>query len=113
MLIKKKESIRIENSSVCIAYGYEFKDKDINVAPIEIRGRYPESGYVINELVKEMFFVSFGNGKVVIENETFEINQGDMIFILPKKKYLIEGNIDLIVSCSPAWSPEQHKHIDE
>lgn len=111
MIVKKKDRKRHENSATSIAYEYTFKDKDINVAVVEIRGRYPEEGFVLNEEVKEMFFVNFGIGTIVVDQITYELEKGDMFLILPKQKYFLKGDMDLIVSCTPSWNPRQYKNI--
>jgi mannose-6-phosphate isomerase-like protein (cupin superfamily) len=111
MITKKENRVRHENSLKCIAYEYPMKDKDINVAFIEIDGRYPDNGYVTNESVKEVVFVAKGKGKIVIENKKYDLKEGDVALIQPKEKYFFDGKLELVVSCNPAWYPEQHKSI--
>lgn len=111
MIIKKNARIRKEISPKCIAYEYPTVDKDIDVAIIEINGRYPDEGYVINEVVKELVLVAGGRGKIVIDKEEHKLEADDAVLILPKQKYFFDGRLKLIVSCSPAWYPEQHKNI--
>lgn len=113
MKIPKENRIKHENSPECVAYEYPFEDKDINVAIIEVSGRYPSSGYVTNEQVKEMLFVTSGAGKVVIGFDEYELVKGDMVLINPGQEYCIDGNLELVISCSPAWYSEQHKNVDE
>jgi len=108
MIIKKSERKKYENSPTCIAYEYEIKDKDINIALIEINGRYPESGKVINKICKEIAIVIKGDGKVGIDDKEFSISEGDSIFIQPNQKFFWEGNLILAMSCHPAFYPEQH-----
>jgi len=112
MLVKKKSRIKYENSPKCIAYEYPMNDRDINIAFIKIKGRYPDKGQVTNEVVKELIFVVKGKGKIVIDKKEHNLEEGDSVIILPKQKYSFNGMLELIVSCSPAWYPEQHKHID-
>lgn len=109
MILKKKDRVRHENSPKCIAFEYPMEDKDINVAFIEIKGRYPDEGQVTNEIVKELFFVTKGKGKITIDGKESELEEGDSALILPKQKYFFEGKLSIVVSCAPAWFPEQHK----
>ena len=111
MLIKKKDAKRFANSSRCIAYEYDFKDKDLNVAFIEINGRYPETGRVVNEVCKELVFVIEGNGKIVIEDKEYEVEAGDEVLIRPCLKYFFDGNLKILTSCIPAWFSGQHKQV--
>jgi len=53
MLVRKSERIKHNNSPVCVAYNYPFKDKDISVALIELSGRYPSKGKVVNTLQRD------------------------------------------------------------
>lgn len=89
------------------------KNKDINCAVVEIKGRYPENGWALNEKCAELVYVLKGKGLVVIKNDTLELgnnaNVGDMFLIEHGEKYYWGGNLTLIVSSSPAWYPEQHK----
>lgn len=110
-IIKKENRIRFENSPKCIAYEYPLEDKDINVAVIEIDGRYPDKGFVVNEKVKELVLVTKGKGKIVIENKELAIDEGDAVLIQPMEKYFFEGKLEIAATCSPAWYPEQHKAI--
>lgn len=111
MIISKNSRIRFENSPKCIAYEYPLKEKDLNVALVEINGRYPDNGEVTNQVVKELLYVVKGKGKVVIDSTEHMIGSGDVVLLLPNQKYFYDGVFTLVVSCSPAWYPEQHKEI--
>ncbi|MBN1216104.1 MAG: hypothetical protein JXA99_11775 [Candidatus Lokiarchaeota archaeon] len=111
VVIKKNNAMKIVNGSSCTAYEYSFDEKDINIALIEINGRYPDIGLSLNQIVKEMIYVISGKGKIVIENKEYEIEEGDSVLILPNKKYFIDGSLKLLVSCSPAWDVSQYKII--
>jgi len=113
MIVKKESRVKHENSPKCIAFEYPMNDKDINVAFIEIKGRYPDKGQVTNEVVKELVFVSKGKCKITIEGKETELEEGDSVLILPKQKYFFDGNMEIVVSCAPAWFPEQHKQINK
>lgn len=108
-VVTKERRIMRANSSACIAYEYPAGDKDINVAFVEIRGRYPDSGQVTNEVVKEIVFVSAGKGKIIVEGKEYGLESGDSVLINPREKYSLEGKLDLVISSTPAWYPEQHK----
>lgn len=112
MIIKKSERKKHVNSPKCIAYEYPLGDKDINIAFIEIKGRYPDKGRVTNKVCKELVFVVNGKGKIEIDGKKFLINEGDSVLIQPKQKYFFDGNLEIITSCQPAWYPEQHVECD-
>ncbi len=108
MIIKKSERKRHENSPTCIAYEYSLGDKDINVAFIEINGRYPDKGRVVNKICKEIVFVVGGEGKMEIDKKTFPISEGDSVLVKPNQKYFFQGKLEIITCCNPAWYAEQH-----
>ncbi len=111
-IVKKTERVEYANSPACTAYEYPLEDKDINVAFIEIDGRYPDKGRVTNEVVKELVFVVGGEGKIIIGEKELRLKEGDAVLVLPKQEYFFEGKFRLVVSCAPAWYPEQHKTVD-
>lgn len=111
MLIKKQERVKHINSPRCIAYEYLHKDKDISIALVEISGRYPDEGFVMNKVVKELIFVAEGKGKVVISDREHKLGKDDALLIQPKQKYFFEGNFKLVISSHPAWTPQQHTKV--
>jgi mannose-6-phosphate isomerase-like protein (cupin superfamily) len=111
-LIKKSERVKHVNSPACIAYAYEHKDKDINIAFIEIKGRYPDKGRVVNKVCKEIVFVVKGKGKIEVNGKELLISEGDSVLIQPNQKYFFEGKLEIIAACSPTWYPEQHLEVD-
>lgn len=50
--ISQNETESYNNNNVCIAYQYDFYDKDIDIYTAEINGRYPNIGYYVNTKVK-------------------------------------------------------------
>jgi mannose-6-phosphate isomerase-like protein (cupin superfamily) len=110
-VIHKNQTAKIKNSDVCTAIEYPLGDKDINGAVIELSGRYPDEGRVVNLKCKELAYIIEGSGKVVIEGEKVELHNGDLVLIEPGEKYFWEGNLKMFVPCIPAWYPEQHKKV--
>lgn len=110
-IIRKNETKKFQNSADCIAIEYPLGDKDINGSVIRLNGRYPETGTAHNTLCKEMAHIIRGEGKIVIEGDETIVTEGDVILIDPTERYHWEGNLEMFVSCTPAWTPEQHKII--
>ena len=85
---------------------------DIGVATIT--GRYPESGYCVNLVSKELVYILEGSGKLYFEDHTIDFSESDAILIENNKKYYWETDYCKVsMTCSPAWSPEQYKVVDE
>jgi mannose-6-phosphate isomerase-like protein (cupin superfamily) len=112
MLVKKSERKKQANSPVCVIYEYGHGDKDVNIVVVELSGRYPTKGRVINKICKEVTLVIEGKGKVGIDDKEFSLEEGDSILIKPNQKFFWEGKMKLVMVCNPAFKPEQHVECD-
>ena len=113
MKIKRKNEINeVKNNEFCIIHEYLLDDKDINCVVSEIRGRYPEKGFVVNEVCKELVYIMNGEGIIGLVGGETKLQTGDMIILEPGEKLYWDGNMTMIVSCTPAWFPEQHKDVN-
>jgi len=110
-IVKNNQSVTFQNGPTCMAYEYPMEDRDINGSLVELSGRYPIEGQVINEKCKEMSFVIEGNGKLVVEGIEYLLSAGDLVLVNPNEKYYWEGNLKLFIPCTPAWFPGQHKVV--
>ncbi|MFH1575866.1 MAG: cupin domain-containing protein [Candidatus Nealsonbacteria bacterium] len=111
-IIYKNQTQIFKNSAVCTAVEYSLGDKDINGAIVELKGRYPDKGRVVNLKCKELVYIIEGFGVAVVEGEDVKLEKGDLILIEPGEKYFWEGNLIMFVPCTPAWYPEQHKEVE-
>lgn len=112
--VKSKDATRFKNSDSCTAIEYEFKDEnDINIAAIELSGRYPEQGYAVNTICKELVYIKNGTGNLTTANSSINLEPGDTVLIKPNERYYFDGNMELLISCSPAWSPSQYQNITD
>lgn len=110
-LVKKSQTHSFQNSATCKAIEYPTDDKDINGAIVELTGKYPADGRVMNTKCKEMAYIIKGSVKLTIEKEIVELNEGDLVLLEPNEKYCWDGEVTMFVPCSPAWYPEQHKVV--
>jgi quercetin dioxygenase-like cupin family protein len=80
---------------------------------VTVNGRYPEKGYVVNEVCKEVGYVLSGSGSVCMEgHEVRQLQPGDAVLIQPREKFFWEGTaLEMLMPCSPAFYPEQHKEM--
>ena len=109
-IIHQADAQEFKNSDNCIAYEYPLGDKDINGALIKLNGRYPDEGYVVNEICKELVYVVKGKGQLTSTDHTESLKTGDMALLLPGEKFYFEGKLELLMPCAPAWSSAQHKN---
>ena len=113
-IIRKDEAITGTNSDKCKTIEYSFGDKDIDVGVATITGRYPEKGYCMNLVSKELIYIIEGNGTIYFEKEKVHFSKGDSILIEPKEKYYWEAQYCVVsMACTPAWSFEQYKTVEE
>jgi len=114
MIVKKADRKTLQASSTTIVYEYPFPDKDLSMAIITINGRYPDKGRTLNEKSKEIIYVISGSGKVLIEDEVFEVSEGDQVFVPNNVKFHYRDckNMTVAVPTTPAFDPAQHKFVD-
>lgn len=111
--ISKEDSEKFEHSDKCTVYEYSFGDKDIDCAIAEISGRYPESGFVVNNECKELIYVLEGEGKVVTRDNVIEFKEGDAFIIESKEQYFWDARCKVLMPCTPAFTPDQYEHIED
>lgn len=111
-IIRQSDSVVFKNSATCEVNEYPFNDPDINIGTAKLDGRFPESGYLVNETVKEYVYVVSGSGKIVTKSQTIEINIGDVVFIPVGELYYWDAHCFLVMPCQPAWYPEQSKQVE-
>lgn len=110
----KLKGVPFENSPVCKGIGYAAEGASMDIAKIELTGRYPERGWVMNEISYEMAYVLSGSGEFIRENEeTLQVGEGDVVSIEAGKKYAWCGMMTIIVPCNPPFDPTQHKLLEE
>jgi len=111
-VIKYNRALKGKNSEKCKTLEYSFIDKDIDLGIATIHGRYPDKGYGVNLISKELIYVIEGSGTLNFENEKIKFSEGDSILIEPNEKYYYDTEYCKIsMSCTPAWSMEQHKLV--
>ncbi len=112
-VIKKSETENFVNGPTCKGYGFPFGDKAIDIAVVTVNGRYPEEGWALNEVCKEVAYILSGSGTLTVANEeSRELWLGDAVMIQPGERYYWKGeNLEMIMPCSPAFDPSQHKYI--
>ena len=91
---------------------YPLHDKDINCATAIITGRYPDTGYCVNEDCKELIYVINGTGTLNKKGESISFKKGDVILIDKGEIYYWDAHCEIVMPCTPAWYEKQHKMIN-
>lgn len=111
-LIKYNDAQKGNNSEKCKTLEYSFMDKDIDLGIATITGRYPDEGYCLNLVSKELIYVIEGIGTLNFENKKIDFSKGDSILIEPNEKYYWDTEHCIVsMTCTPAWSIEQYKLV--
>ena len=113
-IIKNNDAVKSANSDKCKTLEYSFNDKDIDLGIASITGRYPEEGFCVNTISKELIYVLDGNGELCFDQGggIIKFQKGDAILIDANEKYYWKSSYCVVsMSCTPAWSPEQHKVV--
>lgn len=112
-IIKNRDAEKGANSDACKTIEYSFGDKDIDLGLATITGRYPDKGYCVNLISKELIYVLEGEGELCFENKTINFEKGDSILINPNEKYYWKTEYCRVsMSCTPAWNENQHKLVE-
>jgi mannose-6-phosphate isomerase-like protein (cupin superfamily) len=110
-IVRAGEARRFENAASCTAFEYDTGDAAINVARIEISGRYPAEGSAMNADVTELVYVERGEGTVSVEGTEHALRAGDVISIQKGERAHWDGSLTLVIACTPAWTPEQYRAV--
>ena len=111
-IIKENKALQGKNSDKCKTLEYSFGDKDIDLGVAIITGRYPEEGYAMNTKCKELVYIIEGSGNIHFENEECSFSKGDSVLIDINEKYYWNSEYcKVTMTCTPSWTPEQHKLV--
>jgi mannose-6-phosphate isomerase-like protein (cupin superfamily) len=111
--VPKSKAVKFANSPTCTGFEYHMGDPELEGAIAIINGSYPEKGFVVNEVCKELLYVISGEGTFVTKDQTIKLQQGDQVLINKGELYGYKDakDLTLLATCTPAWYPKQHKEI--
>ncbi len=99
-----------ENSSTCKGVGFAEASAPVDLAYISIHGRYPETGWARNEVIHEMAWVESGTGSLFIKGTAPQLlERGDVVLVRPGERFAWEGEMTIIIACSPPFDRKQYK----
>ncbi len=108
-----EDGVEFKNSDVCFGREYNPDCGKIDVAKIYIRGCFPERGWGWLEESHEMAVIVRGEGFIQLKGEDPQkLSAGDVVYIESMQKFCWGGDMDMIVSCGPAFEPGKH-HLEE
>jgi len=110
-ITQKHQTFERKNSDVCIVTEYPIEDQDIDIARVQITSRYPAEGWAINRKCKEIVYVQEGSGKVVVGDQEYPLVAEDVVLIEAGERFYWDGSLSLLISCTPAFTVDQHHVI--
>lgn len=110
-IIPSSEAKKVQATSTTTIWEFPMDDQAISGAVAEIKERYPEQGYAVNTVSKELAFVISGNGYVITPNAKNPIRTGDLIFLDKGERFAWEGNLTLFLTTTPKFDPKQHRIV--
>lgn len=109
-ILKKTNAVRHENSPACVAFEYRQPTDALDMARIELSGRYPSEGWALNTVCDALVYVVKGEGRLLSPDHATNMASGDQVYIPFNEKYALEGNMELLFASTPRWSSEQARH---
>ncbi len=122
-IIQSSQTKKIQASPTTTIWEFVMNEKSISGAIVEIKERYPEKGFAVNKISKELAFVISGDGHIITPNQKKPIRVGDLIFLdkgesfaweakpctdSPEGKSGTGGNLTLFMATTPKFDPKQH-----
>jgi mannose-6-phosphate isomerase-like protein (cupin superfamily) len=113
-LIKKENAVVIDLGTKRIVK-YTSQDKNLEINHMFMTGRQPEVEGTYNYETKchFMIYILRGSGKFIAEDETFEVEEGDVIDFPVSTRFATEGNFEYLTVESPAFSLDQAFIVDK
>lgn len=112
IIVPSVESKKTQASTSTTIWEFPTGDRVVSGAVAQIKGRYPEKGFAVNQKSKELAFVISGSGHVVMPIEKRSINVGDLIYLNKGEPFAWEGTLTIFMTTSPAFDPKQHIVVD-
>lgn len=112
-IIQSSQAKKIQATPTTAIWEFIMEDKTISGAITQINSRYPEAGFAVNEVCKEIAFVLSGSGYIIIPTTKRLIGVGDLVFLDKGESFAWEtkGALTLFMATTPKFDPKQHKIV--
>lgn len=107
-IIKHSQTNKLTPSSSTTIWEYLMDEPSISGAVSKINGHYPEKGFAVNKISKELVYILTGNGEIVTESDKTSFTPGDVIFIDKHELFAWQGNFSMFMVAAPKFDPKQH-----
>lgn len=110
-IIKESEKRTLTPTPSVAIHEYDTHDAFVSGATAEIKGRYPETGFVVNRKIKELAFVLSGSGAILTPQGETPLAAGDLLFIDHGEVYAWQGDLHLFMATAPTFDPAQYEEV--
>jgi len=107
-IIKKTDVIAHDGHGNSLVHEYYMKDKKIDLCVVNVNGRVPEKGQLVNFEYTCVCYVLDGKGSFCGQ----AISKGDAFNILIGERYWFDGEFSMVMSGTPAFDPMQNKIVE-
>jgi hypothetical protein len=85
----------------------------MGAAVIAVKGRYPERNFLVNEITKELVYITSGQGQLLSpDGAEHSFKTGDAVFVSNGEAFAWEGDFTGFFANTPVFDPAQHKEVD-
>ena len=102
-----------KNNEACEVCEYPSIGSEFDIAVVRISGKYPNHGYCVNDVCKEVVYIIEGEGVMYEGEKEHKFKKGDVIVIKAGEKFRCEANCVASISCTPPWDIKQYKLVQE
>ena len=107
-IVEKSETNKVNPTPGTTIHEYFIDEPSISGATTEINGRYPEVGFAVNEVSKELVYIISGNGHIITPSNETSFEQSDVIFINKNELFAWQGTFSMFMVTTPKFDPKQH-----
>lgn len=111
-IARKHETIERKNSELCIVTEYPSVGDKLDFAIVNVSGQYPPSGRAVNRVSDEIVYINKGNCTINVNGEDVSLGAGDVILVEAGDKFIWAGQVELFITCHPAFTIEQHEIVE-
>lgn len=108
---KAKNAESFENSPTCKGISYQNTGNDMDGALITVSGRYPTEGFLINEVCREIVYITSGSGSLLSRGNAHDFSAGDVVFVDKGEVFAWNGSFEGFFVTAPRFDPSQHKEV--
>lgn len=110
-IIQSSNANKVQASPTTTIWEFPVDDQTISGAITEINRRYPEKGFAVNKVSKELAFVISGKGYIVTLTQKRPISVGDLVFLDKGEQFAWKGTLTIFMATTPKFDPKQHKIV--